>query len=125
MRKSFVLFSAALATLVAGCSCAPSNQPQQQAYYDQPVQQQQYAPAPVQQAQPGFLDRHGDAILAGGVGYLAGKAASKREYRNDRNYSRPRYYSRPSRPAATRYYSSSPSRSTFRSSSRGSFRSRR
>jgi len=107
----------ALAGVASISACADNQQPYNDVAYQQ---QAPVAPAYAQQ-QGGFLDRHGDAILAVGVGYLAGKAASRPSYGYrpttviNRTYVTPSrsYYSRPS-------YSSS-----FRSSSFGSFRSRR
>jgi hypothetical protein len=116
MKKIVTAVVASLGVLVAGCSCTPNNQyPQQQ--YDSAPYQQTYQQAP--------SSGHGDAIVAGVAGLAAGHYLGKRSARKN-NYYGYRGYSRPSRTV----YTSRPSyRSTFsspsRSSSRGSYRSRR
>ena len=126
MNKIIIVGAAILAVgaaSVAGCLSQREpyytyNQPQQV------IQQQPQvvaAPAPVYVQQPqGAFGGHGDAILAGAAGYLAGKHLSGNSYRP--SY-RPttiinRTYVAPSR-------STWSSRPSYRSSSFGSFRSRR
>ena len=121
MRK-IVLVGAGILALVgvasiAGCS---SERRYDDYAYNQPQVVQQapmLPPAPVYvQNQGSFLDRHGDAILAGGAGYLAGKAMSRPSYRPTVIN---RTYVSPSRPTWSSGFSSR------RSSSFGGFRSRR
>jgi hypothetical protein len=101
--KIVIGFVAALGVLVAGCSCTP-----QQTYndpgYGQPVQQ-------------GFVQQHGDAVVAGAVGYLAGRALAKRnQQRVAPTYARPNYGTYAVAPVA---------RPAYRSSGFGSYRSTR
>jgi hypothetical protein len=122
MKKIVIAVVASLGVLVAGCSCTPDNRYAQQQGYDAPYSQGYAQPTVVQQR-----DGHGDALLAGAAGLAAGHYLGKRSerkaynnYRSYRPYRAPRtvYTSRPSRSYSS---FSSPSRS----SSRGSYRSRR
>ncbi len=112
MKKIFVFGAIFAAIGASACTPDPSTQ-----YVDQqPVQQ-------VQQ-QGGFLDRHGDAVVAGVAGLAAGKMLSRPHYQPTRTIIVNRaparvYYTRPVYRSTVRYTAPS------RSSSRGVYRSRR
>jgi hypothetical protein len=120
--KKFViaLVVASLGMTAAGCG-------RSQPYPTDYDQQQQ-----VSQVQPqgSFLDRHGDAILAGGAGLVAGKMWGNHQNRQHVYVTRPySYYPRTGyhyvAPPRVVYHSAPVYRSTYRSSGYGSYRSRR